>query len=343
MTGRRGGRLLARVEDLCTAGLDERSLRIRLLDVVAAAIPHSSYVFLLTDPVTCVGASPIAAIEGLGFDRLPELICAKYLTFVNRWTTLDRAATLVSATEGHLERSLIWRRVQHPFGVSDVLSTPFRDHYGCWGFMDLWRSGGGIFDESETQLLSSLAPAITAGIRRSLSATFQEPTAAARLGPVVLLLGPDLSVQTQTSSSEPWLQLLNPRDGAPPVPAQAYNVAAQLVALEHGVDDHEPRARVHLAAGRWVTLRAGRLGAGITVAIEDSSVAERRELFCLVNGFTEREAQVLGLLCAGLDNREIARRLVISEHTAHDHVRAVLARSGTHSRQSLISRVLGSN
>lgn len=343
MTGWRAGRLLARVEDLCTAGLDERSLRIQLRDVVAAAIPHSSYVFLLTDPSTCVGASPIAAIEGLAFDRLPELIGAKYLTTVNRWTTLDRAATLVSATEGELERSLVWRRVQEPLGVSDVLSTAFRDRYGCWGFLDLWRIGGATFDESETRLLSSIAPVITAGIRRSLSATFYEPTAPDRLGPVVLLLGPDLSVRAQTSSSEPWLRLLNPRDGAPPVPAQAYNVAAQLLAREQGFDDHEPRARAHLAAGRWVTLRASRLGTDIAVAIEDSSVVERRELFSLLNGFTEREAEVLGLLCAGLDNREIARRLVISEHTAHDHVRSLLARSGTHTRQSLISRVLGSN
>jgi DNA-binding CsgD family transcriptional regulator len=343
MAGSHGPRALSRIEQLCSAGLDERTLRIRLLDVLASAIPHSSYVFLLTDPVTCVGASPIATIQGLGLERLPALILSKYLTQVNRWTSLQQVETLDAATQGCPERSLVWDQVQRALGVSDVLSAAFRDRHGCWGFLDLWRTDELLFDHEEVQLLSAASPMITRAIRQSLAGTFQETATGDRLGPVVLLLGPDLWVRSQTASSEPWLRLLNPPDGsASPVPAQAYNVAAQLVAQEQGVDDHEPRSRVHLTAGRWVTLRAGRLDNDITVAIEDCSAAERIEIFGLTQGLTARETEVLGLLCAGMDNRAIAQRLVISEHTAHDHVRAILAHSDAHSRQLLISRVLGS-
>ena len=45
----------------------------------------------------------------------------------------------------------------------------------------------------------------------------------------------------------------------PPVPASVYNAAGQLLAIEQGIDSHPATARVHLADGFWVTLRAARL------------------------------------------------------------------------------------
>jgi DNA-binding CsgD family transcriptional regulator len=49
-------------------------------------------------------------------------------------------------------------------------------------------------------------------------------------------------------------------------------------------------------------------------------------------GLTTREAEVLCLLGEGLSNREIAERLVISEHTAANHVRSILAKTGSGNR-----------
>jgi DNA-binding CsgD family transcriptional regulator/tetratricopeptide (TPR) repeat protein len=49
-------------------------------------------------------------------------------------------------------------------------------------------------------------------------------------------------------------------------------------------------------------------------------------------GLTAREQQVLALLAEGLPDREIARRLFISERTVHHHVSAVLAKTGVASR-----------
>lgn len=45
------------------------------------------------------------------------------------------------------------------------------------------------------------------------------------------------------------------------------------------------------------------------------------------DGLTSREADVLALLGEGLSNREIAARLVISQHTAANHVRSILAKT----------------
>jgi DNA-binding NarL/FixJ family response regulator len=49
-------------------------------------------------------------------------------------------------------------------------------------------------------------------------------------------------------------------------------------------------------------------------------------------GLTAREQEVLGLLSEGLADREISRRLVISERTVHHHVAAVLSKIGVQSR-----------
>lgn len=50
------------------------------------------------------------------------------------------------------------------------------------------------------------------------------------------------------------------------------------------------------------------------------------------DGLTEREVEVLHLLGEGLSNRDIARRLTISENTAANHVRAVLMKTGSSNR-----------
>ena len=49
-------------------------------------------------------------------------------------------------------------------------------------------------------------------------------------------------------------------------------------------------------------------------------------------GLTVREQEVLALLSEGLPDREISRRLFISERTVHHHVSAVLSKIGVPSR-----------
>jgi DNA-binding CsgD family transcriptional regulator len=303
---------------------------------------------LLTDPVTCVGTSPLADVPMLEWRRLPELGRQRYLTTVNRWTELRRAGTPAAAlvAGGDPARSALWREVLSGMGVTDLASSVFGDRFGCWAWLDLWRCGG-TFTDSEVALLGELTGPLTAGIRSAQARTFVADAEPLDLpGPAVLLLDAGLRVVSQTATAGAALMELNPPGDEPitsPIPAAALNVSAALVAAEAGVPVGPAWSRVHLGAGRWVTLRAERMTgvAEIAVTIEVSTFAERREVFALAHGLSPREREVLGHLTTGADSRSMARALVLSEHTVNDHVRAVLAKCDAPTRAVLVSRIAG--
>jgi DNA-binding CsgD family transcriptional regulator len=341
---------LDRVDQLCSRPLDERALRSALLDEIRRAVPFDAHAWLLTDPETCVGSSPLAAIPSLA--DLPALIRSKYLTPTNRWTGLrpDRPATLAEATGGDPSGSRLWAEVLSGYGIDDVLSTVFRDRYGCWGFLDLWRTGGG-FTADEGRLLGRLTSVVTSALRDALVRTFEHSGGAAvgEDGPVVLMFSDDLQPLIQTPSTDAWLRALLPTDeDRVPVPAGAYNVAAQLLAREAGVDAHPPWTRAHVRDGLWVTLRAARLvglpqpaGPSIAVSVEATPPAERTALYGRLAGLSGRERELLQHLVTGCDTRELAGRLFVSEHTVQDHLKSIFAKTGTNSRRLLIARATG--
>lgn len=335
---------------LCAEESDLRTWRAQVLEAVRGAVPFDSYAWVLTDPVTTVGCDPLAEVPDLA--ELPRLVRLKYLTPVNRWTVLAAsrrpARSLVDATSGDLQRSLAWREALHRHGVVDVASMVLADRFGCWAFLDLWRTGAAErFSAEETQWLADLAVPLTAASRRRLAATFGQTAIVRRRepGPLVVVVGDDLEITMSTRGVPEWLRRLLPADrDRPPVPAGVYNVAAQLLAREQGVDSHDPSARVHLGDGFWVTLRAARLDgadAGIAVTLEETSPLERLDLFVRAFGLSPRERELMTLLATGGGTRDLARRLFLSELTVQDHLKSVFAKTGAANRGQLMSRALG--
>jgi two-component system, NarL family, nitrate/nitrite response regulator NarL len=72
-------------------------------------------------------------------------------------------------------------------------------------------------------------------------------------------------------------------------------------------------------SGRWLQARS----------------AEGNSVF--VEALTRRELQVLRMLADGLQNKEIAQQLGISDHTAKFHVAQVLAKLGVNSRAEAVA------
>lgn len=339
--------LSARVERLCGQPLLAKALREKLVAQLRKAVPFDGYNFPLTDPVSLIGTSPLADIPGLAWPRLPELIRSRYLTLECRWDHVagaGRSATsLLVETAGQPERSLLWRTFQDDLGVIDTAIVVFADRYGCWGLLDLWRTSHPGFSAAELALLGSLAPDITIGLRRAVARTFVDPhQQLLPLGAAVVILDPELRVRTQTEAAARALLQLNPPDEPmAPIPAAAYNIAAALIASEQGIPLGPIWSRIHLGGCRWVTAKASRLGDDIAVSIEPSTTEERMDLYARACGLSERESEILELLGQGLDTRHIAERLVISEHTATDHTKAILAKTGARNRQLLLARGLG--
>jgi ATP/maltotriose-dependent transcriptional regulator MalT len=58
----------------------------------------------------------------------------------------------------------------------------------------------------------------------------------------------------------------------------------------------------------------------------------------LFEPLTEREVEVLGLVVAGLSNREIAEQLTIAVGTAKRHVSNIYAKLDVHSRMQAVAR-----
>ena len=67
------------------------------------------------------------------------------------------------------------------------------------------------------------------------------------------------------------------------------------------------------------------------------------DLFARAHGLSVRETEIVALLGIGLDSREIAGQLFLSEHTVNDHVKAALAKTGARTRQVLLARATGSS
>lgn len=336
------------ISNACASVRDDRALRLAILGEIRRVIAVDAYAWLLTDPVTEVGCAPLAEVPS-SVD-LPHLIRLKYLTPVNRWTgLLESAAGLWSATGGRPGESLVFREILNGCGVTDVASVVFRSRSGCWGFLDLWRMSG-TYSEADLAFLTSISPPVTSALRSCQAATFRLARShAVRTGPIVLMMSPTLEVRAQTSETDEYLRLLVPTglDGRP-IPAAAYNVAAQLLARETGVDDHPAWARAHLDGGTWVTLRAARIGGeadaserDIAVTIELTASAQRLEVFGRASALSVREMTLLGHLMSGSDTRTIADAMCVSQNTVQDHLKSVFAKTGASSRRVLLAWAAG--
>lgn len=341
----------AQIVRLCRTPGTGRALRLGVIEELRRVVGFDAYAWVLTDPATSVGVAPLADVPWL--PELPRQIRLKYLSRLNRWTALGdaRVARLQAATGGDLSKSLVWNELLARYDVHDAASVVFADQFGCWAFLELWRSTARAFTATEEDFLRDIAGPLTSALRRCQATTFairpeRDPPG---VGPVVLLLSPELEVRSQTPETMDYLRVLVPPDeGNRPVPAAAYNVAAQLLATEAGVDPNQPAARVHLSGCRWMTVRAARIDGpaprherDIAVTIEETPAAQRVDMFARACGLSPREREILNHLVAGSDTREIARQMLLSQNTVQDHLKSVFNKTSTHSRRTLLSRALG--
>jgi LuxR family maltose regulon positive regulatory protein len=89
-----------------------------------------------------------------------------------------------------------------------------------------------------------------------------------------------------------------------------------------------------LSEGRWREARARFQQALARAALQTLGISEAGEPPCPLS---ERQLQVLRLVAEGLGDKDIADRLVLSEHTVHRHVANIYLRLGCSSRAAAVA------
>ena len=126
----------------------------------------------------------------------------------------------------------------------------------------------------------------------------------------------------------------------------------QVVVLTTYAEDGDILAALRAGALGYLTKDAGRVqiaqavrAAALGQSVLDPQVQRRLVEAAtlpppdgtLPDGLTTREGEVLALIAAGLSNREIAKRLYVSEATVKSHVNRLFAKTGVRDRAQAVN------
>jgi DNA-binding NarL/FixJ family response regulator len=144
----------------------------------------------------------------------------------------------------------------------------------------------------------------------------------------------DLDAIARLAQAQPGLPIVALASGEAPI-AQALTFGASAL-LPAGVDAETLRLALLASARGLVTLQRAEMIALLPdeERVEPSGHAPAESL-------TPRELEVLQLMARGLTNRQIGRKLQISEHTVKFHAGAVLGKLSARSRAEAVARAIG--
>ena len=325
---------LARDAIDAAVGLDAEPFLRRAIRAVRRAVPHDAGGWSTTDPGTRLWTGgimyglPVEA--GLSFyDN--ELLADDVLKFA----TLSGAGVLSEATDGDLMASPRYRTMYAPNGIADEVRLTFAIDGALYGTVCLLRRDGS-FSPQDVATLSGLAKPIAQGLRAALVRPEAPPAEAPGTG--VLLVDDALNVQSATPEAQQWLAELGRVPGALFLPSAVVSVVTRARAIMDGGADGPPRTRVRTATGHWVAVHASPMSdhpRSFAVVLEPARPAEVLPIIGQAHQLTAREQEVFTLLLRGTPDKQIAQELVVSAHTAREHVRNVQRKLGVRSRNEL--------
>jgi DNA-binding CsgD family transcriptional regulator len=281
----------------------------------------------------------------------PEMLAAEYAgDDVHDIAGVARSAggvsTLHEAAGGDPARSARWRANIELGGDQELivaLRTPRGD---AWGALTVYRTPGDpVFSADEVAFAQRIAPVLAEGARRALLfGGARDPDGPDAPGVVVLTPGWD--VESATPGAERWIDALPGGDwAAGRLPPSVLAVAGRAARAVDDRDDPRevPLTRVRTRSGAWAVLHGVTLvTAGerrVAVIVEPAHPGRIAPLLMAAYGLTEREQEVTRLVLQGDATREIAARLVVSEHTVQQHMKAVFEKTGVRSRRDLVGKV----
>ena len=324
----------SRAWNIAHAGLDLESAFRAFDELLRAQVPYAIASWSTHDPAT--GLFTSCTMSGAPKDPAAEarlFRCefsagepASYRSLIGRRSP---AAILSEVTEGDLDRSVRYRTIFRPIGLTDELRVVLWADGTAWGSATLLRADG-RFRARDVTAVKAIARHAADGIRLALLRGAAHQPEAVQEPPGVLEVLPDGRVAPLTAPAQHWLQVA----GVELV--TAVNVTA--AAIRGQPECPGASSRLPLRDGRVLSIHAsekiGEDGA-VAVIVDKARPAEVSAMLVAAYGLTTRQREILGHLLLGQSITQLAHSLGISEHTAHDHRKAIYHRMRVSSRSEL--------
>jgi DNA-binding CsgD family transcriptional regulator len=337
-------RTLARVERLAAAGYGTDELMAEADELLAATVPHESHCWHTTDPATLVETGfrafqmPPPNVEVARFAYLPD----DFNAFGALATGPRHSGVLSEATGSRLERSIRYRELLRPNGVTGELRIALVADGACWGNLSIFREAPGDFTTDERDFAHLLSSVLGNGLRTAGRRARTAPGSSSRW-PGVLVVDRAGHAVSVTAPARTWLAEL----GAPEPDGPAAGLPFAVLALaERARSEEDATARVHTTDGRWLALHASAMdgspsGDHVAVVIHEAPPDAVAPLLYAAFGLTARERDIVDAVVQGGSTGEIAGRLFISPLTVQTHLSSIFAKTGVRSRRRLAGLLHG--
>lgn len=265
-----------------------------------------------------------------------ELLDPDFQKFTDLARSAEPVGTLVEATDGDLARSPRYQKMWGPLGAADEMRIAFTAGTTCLAVGSFVRSGDdGPFPADELAHIRRLVPTASILLRRALSHSHRHQ--ADHRSEVVILDGNGEVTSMTAGASALFDDLrINPieEDQVPGILSTAATKARWSRTATRLT------TRIRSRSGCWLRVQAapleGEVGA-VAVTIEPARADDLVQIQIESYGLTDRETDIVLLLCRGLSAKEIAADLHISPHTVRDHVKAIYDKAGVSSRGELVA------
>jgi DNA-binding CsgD family transcriptional regulator len=343
---------------LASSGLSPRQLGERLLAVIELAVSSDAAQLCAVDPTTLLFNRLLAVSPGmrphthwylrnlylnepLADFTHPSLMRAGLTAVVlhdrpeTSWGLPRHLASQLSAPELY--------RAYHEFtGAEGGILRAFFPADGQWiAALDLARfEPDEPFRPTDVAFLRLVAPLIGQALRRAFER--ERAVGSANTADIdgcgVLLLAPNGHVQSSTPTAENWLNVLQEADIAQEhhLPTVIWSAIAGLRA--GGQRSTQASIRVPTPKGQ-LRIEASPVGADGTVAVVLVPPYQPTPPAIPAHwNLTRQERQVVEQVVRGLSNRQVARTLIVTEHTVESHLKHVYEKLNVHSRSQLLAR-----
>jgi len=314
---------------------------------LAGLVAFDSSCWLSLDPSTLLPTSHFT--HQVASDHLMDLAANEFLeSDFNKFADLARAdrpvGVLSQATQGNPHQSPRFTNIlaPHGYGEGDELRATFFDGEGAWGCVAVHRRRG-TFSERDADLVADVSRYIGEGIRRAILAT--APMAGnGHDSPGLILLRADDSLESMTPSAKHWLgEIVDPTGANSSLPLVVMSLADKARQAFDGTTGDVATVRVPRMSGGWLLMHAALLEgdgpASVAVMLHPAKQPEIASLIVEAYGLSKREREVTRLVLAGLSTQEMADSLHVSPYTVQDHLKAIFAKVGVHSRRELVAQI----